>query len=295
MNRPSPELLAALCLLVVGAGLVTVAAADVTDSSGPRTYSVNEANSEVRPYADLSGSGRDLVDAGTDRNEVVLDDLPSDFRSGTWNFVRNDSELVCLLPSDDADSGEVNVTFADCEEFAFEYEELSDRGQALFTAAMEDPDGYVSFAGAPPAGLGTASINGVPVEDVPEEEGRYYVFANERVYEFELLGPGPLGGLPGFIGAVLLLALGFTISLFALGLVAGEAYGSRASSVRAPAAAAIGASVYLVPPLIEAAGLIRWSIRLDGLHYAVPSVVALVVAGTAYVLLDLYGVEREYA
>ncbi|WP_434522190.1 hypothetical protein [Halorubrum sp. AS12] len=35
-------------------------------------------------------------------------------------------------------------------------------------------------------------------------------------------------------------------------------------SAASPAAAAVGASVYLVEPLVDAAGLLRWSIRLDG-------------------------------
>ncbi len=284
MRRPSPELLAALCLLVVGAGLVTVAAADVTDPSTPLTYSVNVADGEVRHYTNLSGPARELVDTGADRNEVVVDDLPSDFRSGSWNFVRNDGELVCLLPSDDNDSGDVNVTFADCDRFAFEYEELSERGQTIFTAAMENPEGYVTYAGATPTELGAASLYGVPVEEVPERDGRYYVFTNEGVCEFEIRGQGPGSGIPGLIGDVFLFALGFV-------LIAGGAYGYWSSSVRAPAAVAAGASVYLVPPLVDAAGLLRWSIRLDGHHFTVPYILAVAVAGVTYVLLDLY-VER---
>ena len=288
MDRPSPELLAALCLFLVGVGLVTVGAADVTDPSAPRTYAVDQTDSEVRRYADLSGPAQDLVDAGANRNEAVVDELPSEFRSGSWNFVRNDGELLCLLPSDDADSGDVNVTFADGDGFGFEYEELSERGQTLFTAAMENPDGYVRFVGAPPAGLGAASINGVDVEDAPEEEGRYYVFADERVYEFSVYGPGPLGGLGELIYALFAAALGFA-------LIAGSAYGYRISAVHAPAAAAVGASVYLVQPLAEAVGLLRWSIRLDGYSpWGMPLVIALAVGGVAYVLPDVYAFARRH-
>lgn len=288
MDSRSPVFLAALCLLVVGLGLVTVGAAGVTGPSTPLTYSVNEADGEARHYTNLSGPARELVDAGANRNEVVVDDLPSDFRSGSWYFVRNDGELVCLLPSDDADSGDVNVTFADPDGFVFEYGELSERGRTLFTAAMENPEGYVTYAGATPTRLGATSMYGVPVADAPERDGRYYVFTNERVYEFEINGQGPGSGVFGLIGAVLLIPFGLV-------LVAGSAYGYRASSVRAPAAVAAGASVYLVPPLVEAAGLLWWSIRLDGHHYAVPSVVALAMAVVAYVLMDLYGLERGHA
>ncbi|SDF77017.1 hypothetical protein SAMN04488067_10893 [Halorubrum xinjiangense] len=287
MSRPSPALLAALCLFVVGVGLVIGGAAGATDS-GPVTYVVDETDGEVHRYADLSEPARDVVDAGADGSAVAVDDVPSEFRSGRWNFVRDGDELACFLPTDDADSGDVSVTFAQCGGFAFEYEELSERGQTLFTAAMENPDGYVSFAGAPPAGLGTASINGVDVADAPEEEGRYYVFANERVYEFGIYGAGPLGGFGEVIYALIVFALGLV-------LIAGSAYGYRISAVHAPAAAAVGASVYLVQPLAEAVGLLRWSIRLDGYSpWGVPFVIALAVGGVAYVLPELYAFARRY-
>lgn len=290
MDRPSPALVAALCLLVVGAGLVAVAAGDLTDYSGPLTYSVEETDGEVSRYAALSGPGQDLVDAGTDRDgvavtgvdrdeAVAVDELPPAFESGAWNFVRRDGELVCLLPSEDADTGEFRVAFADGEGFAFEYEALPERGRILFTAATERPDGRVSYAGPIPEGFEVSSFYGPELAEAPAEGGLYYVFANGRAYEFEVHGQGPWGGFPSVVGDCYLIALG-------LALVGGGAYGYATASVRAPAAAAVGASVYLVPPLVEAAGLIRWSIRLDGHHYAVPSVIALAVGGATYALLS---------
>lgn len=289
MARPSPELLAALCLFVVGVGLVFGGAAGATDS-GPVTYVVDETDGEVHQYADLSESARDVVDAGAEGGEVAVDDLPSEFRSGTWNFVRDGSELACFLPTDDTDSGDVSVAFSDREGFAFEYEELPDRGQRFFTVAAESADGSVSITKPVPSGFDVApGDTGVEVAEAPERGGLYYVFENERVYEFRLYGPGPLGGLPGFIHGLFVMALG-------LALIAGSAYGYRISAVHAPAAAAVGASVYLVPPLVDAAGLLRWSIRLDEYSpWGVPLVTALAVGGVAYVLPDLYALARRYA
>ncbi|WP_435099177.1 hypothetical protein [Halorubrum sp. N11] len=288
MTRPSPELLAALCLFLVGVGLLIGAAAGATDPA-PRTYVVDQTDSEVRHYADLSGAAQDVVDAGADRDEVAVDDLPSEFRSGTWNFVRDDDELACLLPTDDADSGGVTVAFSDCEGFAFEYEELPERGQRFFTLATETDDGIVRLTRPIPEGFDAApGDTGVDLDEAPEEGGLYYVFANERVYEFRIYGAGPLGGFGELIYAIFVFALGLV-------LIAGSAYGYRVSAVHAPAAAAVGASVYLVPPLVDAAGLLRWSIRLDGYSpWGVPLVIALAVGGVAYVLPDLYGFARKY-
>ncbi|ELZ46759.1 hypothetical protein C464_10298 [Halorubrum coriense DSM 10284] len=288
MDRPSPELLAALCLFVVGAGLVIGGAAGATDPA-PVTYSVDRTDSEVNRYADLSGPARDVVDAGGDRDEVAVDELPSEFRSGTWNFVRDGGELACFFPTDDADSGGVSVAFAGCEGFAFEYEELPERGQRFFTVAAESDDGSVSIPEPAPSGFDLApGDTGVEVEEAPEEGGQYYVFADGQVYEFGLYGAGPLGGFGEFIYAVLAMALG-------VALIAGSAYGYRISAVHAPAAAAVGGSVYLVQPLVEAAGLLRWSIRLDGYSpWGIPLVIALAVGGVAYVIPDLYAFARRY-
>ncbi|KKF39727.1 hypothetical protein FK85_26225 [Halorubrum saccharovorum] len=288
MDRPSPKLLAALCLFVVGVGLVTAAAGDATDP-GPVTYVVDQTDSEVHRYADLSGPTQDVVDAGSDRGEVAVDDLPSEFRSGTWNFVRDGGELACLLPTDDTDSGGVSVVFRDCEGFAFEYEELPEQGQRFFTLATETDDGSVSLTRPMPEGFDAAAGDtGIDIEEAPEEGGLYYVFANERVYEFKVYGPGPLGGLGEFIYALFVGALG-------LALIVGSAYGYRVSAVHAPAAAAVGASVYLVQPLVEAAGLLRLSIQLDGYSpWGVPFVIALVVGAVAYVLPDLYAFARRH-
>lgn len=288
MTRPSPELLAALCLFLVGVGLVTGAAASATDP-GPVTYGVDRADGEVNRYADLSGPARDVVDAGADRDEVAVDDLPSEFRSGTWNFVRDGDDLACLLPTDDADSGDVSVAFSDCEGFAFEYEELPERGQRFFTVAAESDDGNVRLTKPVPEGLDVApGDTGVDIEEAPDEGGLYYVFANDRVYEFTVYGPGPLGGFGELIYAAFVFALG-------IALIAGSAYGYRVSAVHAPAAAAVGASVYLVQPLVDAAGLLRWSIRLDGYSpWGVPLVIALAAGGVAYVLPNLYKLARKH-
>jgi len=288
MDRPSPELLAALCLVVVGAGIVTAAAADATDP-GPVTYSEEQTDSEVHRYADLSGPARDLVDAGADRGAVAVDDLPPEFRAGTWNFVRDDGELACFFPTDDADSGGVSVAFRDCEGFAFAYEALPERGQRFFTLARTADDGSVRLTRQIPEGFDVAAGDtGIDIEEAPEEGGLYYVFANERVYEFSVYGPGPLGGLGELIYALFVGALG-------LALIVGSAYGYRISAVHAPAAAAVGASVYLVRPLAEAAGLLRWSIQLDGYTpWGIPLVIALAVGGVAYVLPDLYAFARRY-
>ena len=299
MNRPSPELLAALCLFVVGVGVVAGAIAGATDPA-PVTYSVDRTDSEVHRYADLSGAARDVVDAGSDRgeasvkaagdrDEVAVDDLPSEFRSGAWNFVRDDGELACFFPTDDADSGDVSVAFVDCEGFAFEYDDLSERGQRFFTVAADSDDGGVSISKPVPSGLDVApGDTGIDIEEAPEEGGLYYVFADERVYEFTLYGPGPLGGFGALIYAAFVTALG-------LALIAGSAYGYRVSAVHAPAAAAVGGCVYLVQPAVEAAGLLRWSIRLDGYSpWGIPLVIALAVGGAAYVIPDLYAFARKY-
>ena len=288
MGRPSPELLAALCLFVVGVGVVAGAAAGTTNPA-PVTYSVDRTDSEVHRYADLSGPAQDVVDAGGDRGEIPVDELPSEFWSGTWNFVRDDGELACFLPTDDTDTGDASVAFTDCDGFAFEYEELPERGQRFFTVATESDDGSVSISKPVPSGLDVApGDTGIDIEEAPEEGGLYYVFADERVYEFTLYGPGPLGGFGELIYAAFVMALG-------LALIAGSAYGYRVSAVRAPAAAAVGASVYLVPPLVEAAELLRWSIRLDGYSpWGVPLVIALAVGGVAYVLPDLYAFARRH-
>ena len=287
MNGPPPQLLAALCLLVVGVGLVTVGAADATDPA-PVTYVVDQTDSEVHRYADLSGPAQEVVDAGTDRGEVAVDDLPSEFRSGTWNFVRDGGELACFLPTDDTDSGGVSVVFRDCEGFAFEYEALPERGQRFFTLATETDDS-VRLTRPIPEGFDAApGDTGVDIREAPEKGGLYYVFANERVYEFRVFGPGPLGGLGEFIYALFVIGLG-------LALIVGSAYGYRLSAVHAPAAAAVGASVYLVQPLADAAGLLRWSIRLDGYSpWGVPFVIALAVGGVTYVLPDLYEFARKH-
>ncbi|TKX61553.1 hypothetical protein EXE48_07005 [Halorubrum sp. ASP1] len=288
MARSSPELLAALCLFVVGVGLVVGGATGATDS-GPVMYVVDGTDGEVHRYAELSGSAQDVVDAGADRGEVAVDDLPSAFRSGSWNFVSDGGELACFLPTDDADSGGVSVAFTDCEGFAFEYEELPERGQRFFTVATESDGSSVSITEPVPAGFDVApGDTGIDIEEAPERGGLYYVFENERVYEFRLYGPGPLGGLPGFIHGLFVMALG-------LALITGSAYAYQISAVHAPAAAAIGASVYLVPPLVDAAGLLRWSIRLDGYSpWGVPLVISLAVGGVTYVLPDLYAFARRY-
>lgn len=289
MDRPSPELLAALCLFVVGAGLVAAAAAGAGDPA-PRTYVVAETDSEVHRYADLSGPARDVVDAGAEPDAVAVDDLPSEFRSGTWNFVRDGGELTCFLPTEDADSGGVRVAFSDCEGFAFEYGELPERGQRFFRLAAESADGSVRLTKLIPEGLDAApGDTGIDLAEAPERGGLYYVFANGQVYEFRIYGAGPLGGLGELIYAAFVFGLG-------LALIAGSAYGYRVSAVHAPAAAAVGASVYLVQPLAEAAGLLRWSIRLDGYSpWGVPFVTALAVGGVVYVLPDLYAFARRHA
>ena len=288
MTRQSRELLAALCLFLVGLGLVTAAVAGAT-GPGPVTYVVDRTDGEVHRYADLSEPARDLVDAGANRDEVAVDDLPSVFRPGTWNFVRDGGELACFLPTEDADSGGVNVAFSDCEGFAFEYEELPERGQRFFTLAAESGDGSVRLTRRIPEGFDAApGDTGIDIEEAPEEGGLYYVFANGRVYDFSVYGPGPLGGFGELIYAVFVFGLG-------LALIAGSAYGYRVSAVHAPAAAAVGASVYLAQPLAEAAGLLRWSIRLDGYSpWGVPFVTALAVGGIAYVVPDLYAFARRY-
>jgi hypothetical protein len=251
---------------------------------------VDETDGEVHRYADLSEPARDVVDAGAERDEVAVDDLPPEFRSGTWNFVRDGGELACFLPTEDADSGGVSVAFSDCEGFAFEYEALPERGQRFFTLAAESADGSVRLTRPIPEGFEAApGDTGIDIAEAPEEGGLYYVFANERVYEFSIYGAGPLGGFGELIYATFVFALG-------LALIAGSAYGYRISAVHAPAAAAVGASVYLVQPLAEAAGLLRWSIRLDGYTpWGVPFVIALAVGGVAYVLPDLYAFARKYA
>ncbi|MEF8871424.1 MAG: hypothetical protein V5A41_07320 [Haloarculaceae archaeon] len=229
-----------LCLLLLGLIFCVIGVSGAAHLSAPDTYSVAETDNSIQAYEDLSEDAQQIIDNGTGRQAgtVTVDEMPEDFRAEEWNFVRNDDAYLCLFFENR--SNEYVVTEFGCKGLAFVYNNLSERGQVFFSAALDSPDQSVSVHQEPPQEFSAMSFEaGRPVKEQKTGPGYYYIFKNDTVYEFTVSTSGLNLGPIFFVGGG-----------FVLGWIGLASWGL--GWVRAPLPVLAGASTFVVWPLLRA-------------------------------------------
>lgn len=215
VSLPSRTRLPGLCLLLMGISLCVIGASGAATPSAPSSYSV-EGTHTVHEYDTLSPDAQQLIDNGSESSAgaVTVTELPSEFRPEEWNFVRTDQGYLCVFFESSEDG--YTLTDLNCTGIAFDVQTLSDRGQAYFTMALDNPDKRVIIRQDRPRdfSFGAGDNPPGPPDRGESDTGYYYIFKNGTAYGFVATGMYGFAGLGNTIGEILFLAGGVGVAFF---------------------------------------------------------------------------------
>ncbi|MFC7133624.1 MULTISPECIES: hypothetical protein [Salinibaculum] len=267
------------------------------------TYSIQQTDKPIYSYDELSTNAQHLLQNSSEGDRVAVTQPPDDFSSKGWHFVRYEEENLCLQVSDtiaesatqtseSMSSGNWTVSVQNCgaaltfdsmDPIALEFETLSPRGKAYILAVLDTPDNQLRITRKLPkefdAAIGDSYAPRGPEMERMTGGGFYYLFKNGTVYEVSIIGPGGLGGLGLVLSNSVLVIGGLGLAVFGL-----RSY--RRSETRWTLVLLAGASIFVLPAVLNLVGLIRWSLLIE--RFEVPGAAVLLgLSGLSVFLYDM--------
>jgi hypothetical protein len=257
ISLPPRKDIVRFCLVVVGLSVCVIGAAGVTDSAN--TYALDSTGTSPYNFSELPADAQRIIENQT----TTVEDIPEEFSSTRVTIVRYEGEKFCVRTenqeSNQAPDGTRNtnqsVTVQDCTNFAFDFNDLSPRGQAVVSATLDGSDNRASLSQDVPQEFAVSSSEGgftPPERDNPPAGGNYYIIKDGTIYQFTINGSFEIMNL---YGAILLFIAGLIPT--ASGILS---YSDMRIQTSVVTIAVV--SVYVLPPLFSLLGLHRWSIWL---------------------------------
>jgi hypothetical protein len=244
-----------LLLVVLSLGLLGVGGA-LSLPSADGSYYIEKTETPIHMYGELSPDAQQIVTNGSDGGNVSIDGVPSEFRTEGWNFVQNGDENTCVYVWNTA-----TATVQNCRGIAFEFGNLSDRGQWAVSLALNSTDNRVDIHQKSPREFtagGTDYGGFVPPKPAGwSYDGYYYVFENGTVYE---LSVEEMSWFPGFFARTV-----YYIGGLAALVIGGVSYYRRSVGPTVPFL--VSAPVFIAYPLargiLSDTGRYQWVRWLD--------------------------------